>query len=723
MQIGSLLNNRYTLIERLGKGAMGNVYRASDAETGQEVALKFIARDMAFDSDMLQRFRREGEALRQLRHSNIVRFIEMFVHEGQNVIVMEYVAGGNLHDMIRQGPLPIDRARLFALELADALARAHHIGIIHRDVKPENVLLTADGNPQLTDFGVARLVSEITRLTETGTQVGTPFYMSPEAWEGSPLDGQADIWSLGVVFYEMLAGKLPFHGDTVVAVMNHVLNAPLPDLCSLRPDVPPGLARIIDRMLCRDRAERYQTMREVAADIERGDVAASALRHPAASHPAAGQAPAAGHIQASLAATHPAAPPLRGRWRRLGATLARLSITVLIGVAATSCVFAAAAAVLLSNILEGVVTGIPFLPDDIGPGATYSFSRDYAESRVNRQIEVTLPGAVRDLRLTFIPNDTVRVDAKVFGTDSAFTFRTAVTNALPRVSLVRYNDIPTPLLGDILVSGVNRGFAKVFSQRKLEMISILFSPEDLTVVINGPRIQTPSTANCVSNQSFSDDFGAVHGPWNLVEPAEAEATFQDGHFVLRTLAPQSVLIQYLSGCLFGDAQITVEAVHPNPSDYIEYGLIFNRKDDQNYRALLISSTGLYTFDQVADGSHVLWPAGWTPTPLIHTDGQANQLGLRVEGTFATPSVNGQALARYDLGAATWGNVGLLIRSGDSTRAEVDFDNFAVAMLDEATPFPVYLPPPTATPEPTAVPAFSPVQRALSLGWADETVAR
>src|SRR5512135_2530205 len=159
MQIGSLLSNRYTLIERLGKGAMGNVYRALDARTGQEVALKFIARDMAFDSDMLQRFRREGEALRQLRHSNIVRFIEMFVHEGQNVIVMEYVPGGNLHDMIRQGPLPIDRARLFALELADALARAHHIGIIHRDVKPENVLLTADGNPQLTDFGVARLVS------------------------------------------------------------------------------------------------------------------------------------------------------------------------------------------------------------------------------------------------------------------------------------------------------------------------------------------------------------------------------------------------------------------------------------------------------------------------------------------------------------------------------------------------------------------------------------
>jgi len=152
-------------------------------------------------------------------------------------------------------------------------------------------------------------------------------------------------------------------------------------------------------------------------------------------------------------------------------------------------------------------------------------------------------------------------------------------------------------------------------------------------------------------------------------------------------------------------------------------LIFNRKDDQNYSALLISSTGHYTFDHVTGGSHVLWPAGWTPTPLIHTDGQANQLGLRLEGAFATPSVNGQALARYDLGAATWGNVGLLIHSGDSTSVQVNFDNFAVAMLDEATPFPVYSPPPTATPEPAAAPALSAVQRTLALAWAGENVTR
>jgi peptide/nickel transport system substrate-binding protein len=267
--LGSTLNNRYRINVRLGAGAMGEVYRATDTNTNQEVAIKILARHLTFDPDMLERFRREGEALRQLRHSNIVGFVDTFQHEGQQVIVLEYVPGGSLHQLIKQGPLPIDQACRIALELCDALTRAHHLKIIHRDIKPENVLLAEDGTPKLSDFGVARLVSEGTRLTGTGTQVGTPFYMSPEAWQGQRLDGQADIWSLGVLLYEMLAGQVPFGGDTLVAVMNKVLTAPLPDLKPLRPEVPPELVKIVRKMLTRDKTKRYQTIREVGLDLER----------------------------------------------------------------------------------------------------------------------------------------------------------------------------------------------------------------------------------------------------------------------------------------------------------------------------------------------------------------------------------------------------------------------------------------------------------------------
>ncbi len=271
MDIGLTLNQRYTITGRIGKGGMGVVYRAADSLTGQEVAVKVLSSDLSPDPDMLERFRREGEALRQLRHPNIVGFVDMFPHEGQHVIVMEFVPGGSLHGLIkREGLLPLDRARRLALELCDALTRAHHLNIIHRDIKPENILIDADGTPKLTDFGLARLIGEGTRLTGTGTLLGTPYYMSPEAWEGKPLDAQADIWSLGVVLYEVLTGSVPFGGETLAAVMNKVLTAPLPDMPTLRADLPEGWVQIVNQMLVRDKASRYQSIREVAADLERG---------------------------------------------------------------------------------------------------------------------------------------------------------------------------------------------------------------------------------------------------------------------------------------------------------------------------------------------------------------------------------------------------------------------------------------------------------------------
>jgi eukaryotic-like serine/threonine-protein kinase len=305
--IGQNLRNRYRVTTPLGKGAMGLVYRAIDRQTKEEVALKVIARDLALEPEMLARFRREGEALRQLRHRNIVAFVEMFTHQDQQVIVMEYVGGGNLHDLIRRGSVPVAEAVRIALELSDALAQAHHINIVHRDIKPENVLLSPEGTPKLTDFGVARLLSETARLTGTGALVGTPYYMSPEAWQGKPLDAQADVWSLGVMLYEMVAGQVPFEGDTLPAVMNKVLTEPPPALKALRADVSAELVPIIERMLARDKAERYKTMRQLAADLEQ-------CPHCAAPLPAERQTGSKGEtlLPASLAAARPAAPAMPG---------------------------------------------------------------------------------------------------------------------------------------------------------------------------------------------------------------------------------------------------------------------------------------------------------------------------------------------------------------------------------------------------------------------------
>ncbi len=266
--IGQTLNKRYRITALLGEGAMGEVYRATDMRTRQEVAVKVITQKLVSNAALLERFRREGTALGQLHHASIVAFVEAFPIGKQYAIVMEYVAGGSLRSLLTRGPLRMDQAVRIALDLSDALAHAHRINIVHRDVKPDNVLMAADGTPKLTDFGVARLVDRTTQLTGLGSQVGTPYYMSPEAWEGKPLDAQADIWSLGVVLYELLSGQVPFGGDTMAAVMTQVLTAPLPDIKALRPGTPPALVNVVQRMLTRDKAERYRTMRQVAVDLE-----------------------------------------------------------------------------------------------------------------------------------------------------------------------------------------------------------------------------------------------------------------------------------------------------------------------------------------------------------------------------------------------------------------------------------------------------------------------
>lgn len=272
--IGQILNNRYKVSSHLGKGAMGVVYRANDTKDGKDVALKVIASEIIIEPDILERFKREGETLRQLKHPNIVEFIDAFEHEEYYVIVMEYVSGGSLHDLISKGAFSIEESNRIALGLCDALIRSHNLGIIHRDLKPENILLTKEGTPKLADFGVARL-NEGTRMTRSGTQVGTPYYMAPEAWEGKVLDAQADIWSLGVVIFEMLTGKVPFGGDTGAAVMNKVLTTNPPNLRTLRNEIPSAMVRIVSRMLTRDKKRRYQTMREIALDLERSQISSA----------------------------------------------------------------------------------------------------------------------------------------------------------------------------------------------------------------------------------------------------------------------------------------------------------------------------------------------------------------------------------------------------------------------------------------------------------------
>jgi serine/threonine protein kinase/DNA-binding SARP family transcriptional activator/pimeloyl-ACP methyl ester carboxylesterase len=295
---------RYVEEEHLAEGGQGEVYRGRDLLTGQPVAIKWLKTELAERHlDQVARFVREGAALRRLHHPNIVGILDTFEHAGRYAIVMEYVPGGSLRALLDTArPPPLSQILAIGLELADALSRAHHLGIIHRDLKPENVLLAADGTPRLTDFGLARLEWDDARLTQSGTIFGSPAYMSPEAIRGEELDARSDIWSLGVVLYELLAGRPPFEGAQVTPVLASILEDATPDLRHFRPDVSPPLVDLLDQMLVKERAERIASMRQVAAALE-------AIRDGRGAEGLLTQQPGAAHVLRVGTPVTPASPP------------------------------------------------------------------------------------------------------------------------------------------------------------------------------------------------------------------------------------------------------------------------------------------------------------------------------------------------------------------------------------------------------------------------------
>src|ERR671937_210629 len=255
--LGTTLSGRYRLEARIGAGGMSTVYRALDEVLQRQVAIKLMNREVATDSDQLERFRREARAVAQLSHPHIVGVIDAGEDEGRPYIVFEYVEGETLKERIRRmGRLPIDEAIAYAIEIARALGAAHARGIVHRDIKPQNVLVDEEGSAKVTDFGIARSLDE-EGLTADGRVLGTTDYASPEQALGHDVTGQSDLYSLGVVLYEMLTGEVPFKGDSQVAVaMKHVRET-MPDVQARRPEVSSSLAAVIDRATAKRVERRY----------------------------------------------------------------------------------------------------------------------------------------------------------------------------------------------------------------------------------------------------------------------------------------------------------------------------------------------------------------------------------------------------------------------------------------------------------------------------------
>jgi tRNA A-37 threonylcarbamoyl transferase component Bud32 len=269
---GEVIAGRYELEELVGSGGMSKVYRAHDRLLERKVALKILHQRLVDDEEYVERFRREARAVAQLAHPNIVTVIDRGEDAGRQFIVFEYVDGDDLKQLIdKVGPLPIDQVVELGREIAAALAFAHERGIVHRDVKPQNVLLS-EGRAKVTDFGIARSLDVEHGVTQTGTVLGTSNYIAPEQASGQPIDDRSDVYSFGVVLYELLTGIVPFEGDSFVAVALKHINEPAPSVLERRPDTPPRLAQLVDAMLQKQHDAR-PAMDEVGAELGAVDAA------------------------------------------------------------------------------------------------------------------------------------------------------------------------------------------------------------------------------------------------------------------------------------------------------------------------------------------------------------------------------------------------------------------------------------------------------------------
>ena len=258
--------SHYRILERLGEGGMGVVYKAQDTHLDRPVALKFLPPHLGTDKDARARFIQEAKSASSIDHTNICTILDIDETEDNRLfIAMSCYEGESLNDKIERGPLPVEEAVDYAIQVAQGLSLAHEAGIIHRDIKPGNVMITPRGVVKIVDFGLAKMAE--TSLTKTGRTLGTAMYMSPEQARGEKVDARTDIWSLGVVLYEMLTGKQPFRADYEQAVMYLLMNTEAEPITTIRPDVPASLVSIVSRLMQKGLKNRYADMGAVLSDL------------------------------------------------------------------------------------------------------------------------------------------------------------------------------------------------------------------------------------------------------------------------------------------------------------------------------------------------------------------------------------------------------------------------------------------------------------------------
>ncbi|MBN1661818.1 MAG: serine/threonine protein kinase [Anaerolineae bacterium] len=498
--IGETLG-QYRIVDEIGSGGMATVYKAHQPSLDRHVAIKILAAKLAKDDVVRQRFDREAKAVAAMSHPHILPVYDFGDQDGLLYIVSELVGGGTLKERLGQQLDPRVAARV-AHDIALALEYAHRQGIIHRDVKPANILITRDGRALLSDFGVAKIVAN-TQHTETGTSLGTPAYMSPEQGRGESIDHRSDIYSLGIILFEMLVGHAPFQGDTPLGILYKQAFAPVASPRELNPKIPRRLEKVVLKALAKEPGERYRSAREMAQALAQAVDLSSTDELPIALPDAAltqGVTPDYVETAGRLArtTTRTAAQVGRGALRALGgigALLLRVLVVLLIVLLILGGGAIVGGAAILSSFAERT---IPTYADDLAAYDAYGVPLTITEIEMDRDVGTAIEpyalDTVQDLRFDFDPPESVELHASVLGKSVCLQGRVELQDGVVSIYFEHLNDVPLYIVGGILSNGINRGIEQLFGEAHFSLERLELQDTSLVVQAPGSLRPTPTPA-------------------------------------------------------------------------------------------------------------------------------------------------------------------------------------------------------------------------------------
>lgn len=718
--IGSTLGP-YQIIEEIGHGGMGVVYKALQPSINRAVAIKVLPRQLAADTTFVARFKREVQLIARLEHAHILPVYDYGESDGLLYIVMRYLPSGTLKTRLDAGRLPLRDAARILSQLASALDYAHKHGVIHRDIKPANVLIDAQGDVFLTDFGIAKEAEGTFDLTGSSL-IGTPQYMSPEQGQGLSLDGRSDVYALGVVLYEMISGRLPYHADSLLGMVMQHINAPLPEVRSHAPDLPQPIEAVLHKALAKQPQDRYTTAGALSTAFDavlRPD-ASSSTQHLQRDQPRTQE----------IDRTRPALPRVfhARRWMPFVYGVLLVTTLIILSILVTNTLSnptipteppEAFAAIDQSGACE------PLLFDDFSDPAS-GFPRgerdnsawDYVDGEYQLLIKLPNQFEARTLRQDF-GDYAVEVDAHLaegehgsyglvlaadatdtnhyaFAIDDERNF--AVTKRSPSgTTIVRdwmfvpsINAAPVPnqlravhkgdslalYANNILLTVVNDA-ALNQSASRMGLIAASFGAGAADARFDDFRVCRAPASIASSQVTLIDAFDDDRNLWGAVRYPDGSALIEDGQFQL--IVPYQniayALFQWNPTFNVGDFELEVESRVLDGSDSTKAGVMFGVQDFDNNFILYVSAKGeLSLYQRVAGDQLPIFRD--RPEASIQTGGALNRWQINVRQSQLTLSLNDVDVLRQSIDYRS-GSIGFACEANAAPQAQCSFDNLAV----------------------------------------------